>query len=93
MRDLTKRVSSETFLFKQSHRVTIHLLPHEGKLLLAVYDKDRKTIATFLPLDAGITKRHPEIKDKIKKAHENMGLEYPLEEPEELKSNPTQSAS
>lgn len=87
MRDLTKRISSNTFIFKQSHRVTLHLIPHEGKLLFAVYDKQRKTIVTFLPLDANITKRHPEIVTRLKKVHRAAGIEFPIAETKILAEN------
>lgn len=92
IRELTKKVSSDTFLLKQSNRVTIHLLRHDGRLLLSVYDKSRQTIVTFLPLDANIVKRNPHVQKKIKKAHEDMGLEYSVMD-DEVKSIPSQSAS
>ena len=36
---------------KQSNRVTIHTLNYNGKIIKVVYDKDRKNIVTFLPID------------------------------------------
>lgn len=37
---------------KQSHRVTIFSLIFEEKEVVVVYDKERKNIASFLPLEA-----------------------------------------
>lgn len=37
---------------KQSHRVTIFSLQYEGKEVVVVYDGQRKTLATFLPIEA-----------------------------------------
>lgn len=37
------------FLFRQSHRVSHFLIEFEGKSMRVVYDKQRKTIVTFLP--------------------------------------------
>ena len=36
-------------VFKQSNRVSIHEVTFQGKIMVAVYDKERKTIASFLP--------------------------------------------
>lgn len=40
-----KSISSE----KQSNRITIHTLMFEDELVRVVYDKNRKTVVTFLP--------------------------------------------
>jgi hypothetical protein len=37
---------------KQSHRVTIFSLQYEGKEVIVVYDRQRKTLASFLPIEA-----------------------------------------
>jgi hypothetical protein len=37
------------FLERQSKRVTVWLVKHEGKEIPVVYDKQRKTIVTVLP--------------------------------------------
>jgi len=36
---------------KQTHRVSVHEIKHNGNKIIAVYDKQRKSIATFLPPD------------------------------------------
>ena len=33
---------------KQSNRVSIHLVEYEGRKMKAVYDRNRKTVITFL---------------------------------------------
>lgn len=37
---------------KQSHRVSIFSLQYEGKEVIVVYDRQRKTLASFLPIEA-----------------------------------------
>lgn len=37
---------------KQSHRVSIFSVKFEGQEVIVVYDKQRKTLASFLPLEA-----------------------------------------
>lgn len=41
-----------TFLFKESNRLTHYALDFQGKRVVVVYDKQRKTIVTFLPPEA-----------------------------------------
>lgn len=36
---------------KQSHRVTVCWLQFQGKTIKVVYDKSRKSIASFLPME------------------------------------------
>lgn len=37
---------------KQSHKVSIFSLQYENKEMIVVYDKHRKTLASFLPIEA-----------------------------------------
>jgi phage FluMu gp28-like protein len=41
-----------TCVRKQSHRVSIFSLQYENQEIVVVYDKQRKTLASFLPLEA-----------------------------------------
>lgn len=38
------------FIERQSHRITVWLVKYNGTNMIAVYDKERGTIATVLPL-------------------------------------------
>ena len=40
------------FLFKESNRVSLFAIKHEGEWVPIVYDKIRHTIVTFLPKEA-----------------------------------------
>ena len=42
----------DTFYRSSTNRNTLHKVTWEGRTLIVVYDKDRKTIVTFLPEDA-----------------------------------------
>jgi hypothetical protein len=39
------------FVERQSHRVTLWLVEQHGKIMPVVYDKDRDSIATVLPIE------------------------------------------
>lgn len=54
LKDLVKLVQSCTGIFirKKSNRVSNWLINYQGKDLLVSYDKIRKTIITFLPLES-----------------------------------------
>lgn len=41
------------FVEKKTNRITIWLVEHEGAEYMVAYDKIRKNIATFLPLNNG----------------------------------------
>lgn len=49
--DKIKR-SEGTFLFRQSRRISIWEVEHENKKYRIVYDRNRKEIVTFLPLES-----------------------------------------
>src|SRR5689334_7388305 len=46
------QTGNATLVRKQSHRVSIFSLIFEEKEVVIVYDKERKSIASFLPLEA-----------------------------------------
>lgn len=46
--------SQARFVLKQSHRVSLFEVTAKGKQLIAVYDRQRKTIVTFLTKDMSL---------------------------------------
>jgi hypothetical protein len=66
---LAKRIQTRDeveFLERQSKRVTVWLVKHEGKEIPVVYDKQRKTIVTVLPPEylADVMRARQRVKDE-----------------------------